>query len=106
MPPIAPPEGQWLLRMVELLPITPSLSSERRLDVVVLDGLLGHPLPTLRGGDGCVFLLLDPLAGRGVWAANRAVWSLGYATSPTRWQRLGIPFQGRKDPEAASLCVV
>ena len=30
------------------------------------------------------------------------VWSLGYATSPTRWMRLGNPFQGRKDPEAAA----
>ena len=64
-----------------------------------LDGLVGHPLTTLRGGD-------DAPSSWPHWLAEEfgpriRVWSLGYATSPTLWQRLGIPFQGRKDPEAA-----
>lgn len=86
--------------MAELLPISPSLSPERRLDVVFVHGLGGDPITTWRSGD-------DESTSWPHWLAEEfgtkiGVWSLGYTASPTRWRRFRRPFSSGQDPEAGT----
>jgi uncharacterized protein YjbI with pentapeptide repeats len=86
--------------MADLLQISFTLSADRRMDVVFVHGLGGHPIETWRSGT-------DENSSWPHWLASEigdqiGVWSLGYSAAPTKFQVLKTDIFGRNSSNAVA----